>query len=55
MNSPEFYLTADYQNYFKEISRSTQQVKEVIATIDISGGKPTLVKSSKISEHHSNL
>ncbi len=36
-----------------ELSSKTQKVKEVISTIDINDGKPSLVKSSIVSEHHS--
>ena len=53
LDNPDNNLSEEYRYYFKQIARKTQSLKEVIATIDISEAKPTLVKSSELTENHS--
>lgn len=54
LNNKNIELSEEYRSIFTQISVCTQKIKEVIATIDINEGKPTLVKSSQLSEHHSD-
>ena len=52
-NDATLNISQEYRGYFRDIARKTHPRREVIATIDISQGKPTLVKSSVLTEHHS--
>lgn len=42
-------MSSDYTSALRELSFCTQRERDVIATIDISDGKPMLVKSSELS------
>ena len=46
-------ISSTYKKILKRISK-IKGSKEVICTIDVSQSKPTLVKSSKVVEYHSD-
>lgn len=49
LNDKNITWTKQYKNILLKLASKTQIVKEVISTIDISDGKPSLVKSSILS------
>jgi hypothetical protein len=54
LSNPAINTSEQYRILLNSLIKRTSKRKEAIATIDISEGKPTLVKSSLLSERHSD-